>query len=162
MNFRHLRATYGPCMMRPTVSARCQYTQATHGCSTHSYNYYIQLSRICLETHLHWNSYSCTRRHLETQDCPHQHDSTTSSLLGEVKHVRAWLVLWWGTVGISSLASKLLGSQATTRRRLQNQSVSLSHNKATFKVGPSPLIQTNAQVDFPTAATRIFDFVVTL
>ncbi len=28
---------------------------------------------------------------------PYQHDSTASRLLSEVKHVRAWLVLRWGT-----------------------------------------------------------------
>ena len=28
---------------------------------------------------------------------PYQHDSTASRLLIEVKHVRAWLVLRWGT-----------------------------------------------------------------
>ena len=31
------------------------------------------------------------------QERPYQHDSTASRLLSEVKHVRAWLVLRWGT-----------------------------------------------------------------
>jgi hypothetical protein len=39
---------------------------------------------------------------------PYQHDSTASRLLSEVKHVRAWLVLRWGT----TLESQVLFSFA--------------------------------------------------
>ena len=34
---------------------------------------------------------------LYLRERPYQHDSTASRLLSEVKHVRAWLVLRWGT-----------------------------------------------------------------
>jgi hypothetical protein len=33
----------------------------------------------------------------EKGERPYQHDSTASRLLSEVKHVRVWLVLRWGT-----------------------------------------------------------------
>ena len=41
--------------------------------------------------------YYVTDECLYWQERPYQHDSTASRLLSEVKHVRAWLVLRWGT-----------------------------------------------------------------
>ena len=45
---------------------------------------------------------------------PYQHDSTASRLLSEVKHVRAWLVLRWGT----TLESQVLFSFSVTNLAL--------------------------------------------
>ena len=39
---------------------------------------------------------------------PYQHDSTASRPLSEVKHVRAWLVLRWGTTLESQVLFSLL------------------------------------------------------
>ena len=45
---------------------------------------------------------------------PYQHDSTASRPLSEVKHVRAWLVLRWGT----TLESQVLFSFSVTNLAL--------------------------------------------
>ena len=45
---------------------------------------------------LHYLIYKVKIR-LMKRERPYQHDSTASRLLSEVKHVRAWLVLRWGT-----------------------------------------------------------------
>ena len=38
-----------------------------------------------------------TNNDMLSRERPYQHDSTASRLLSEVKNVRAWLVLRWGT-----------------------------------------------------------------
>jgi hypothetical protein len=43
---------------------------------------------------------------------PYQHDSTASRLLSEVKHVRVWLVLRWGTTLESQVLYSFYVSEA--------------------------------------------------
>ena len=52
--------------------------------------------------------------HLQQWERPYQDDSTASRLLSEVKHVRAWLVLRWGT----TLESQVLFSFSVTNLAL--------------------------------------------
>ena len=65
--------------------------------------YWILLYRYVAAVVIIWNSDddqdddNVGLRWRNCRERPYQHDSTASRLLSEVKHVRAWLVLRWGT-----------------------------------------------------------------
>jgi hypothetical protein len=63
------------------------------------------LNLPCSKMIARWKNKNCARESIIyitkiralNRERPYQHDSTASRLLSEVKHVRAWLVLRWGT-----------------------------------------------------------------
>ena len=69
---------------------------------------------------------------------PYQHDSTASRLLSEVKHVRAWLVLRWGTTLESQVLFSFCNFDFRKHRKINLITIVIGHNQHTH-TAHSPL-----------------------
>ena len=83
---------------------------------------------------------------IQRRERPYQHDSTASRLLSEVKHVRAWLVLRWGTTLESQVLFSFLPTTSTLGLFVWPTDPS--------KIGPNPKTKQKTQDLFTKGAWR--------